>query len=145
MIYPSDLKDPIEEESCKFGKNCKQKFHVRSPVHKRSTECTKVSNDSVRLWQSADINTRVVQSNTPNREQGKCQKTLEIGSKVNWPQDKYELALQVKKRNRDKIQLANSDLAFQKWAEENPDNFGYIPLGPLLLPQTDSKNLVQTQ
>ena len=46
-IYPSDLIDPIEEESCKFGKNCKQKFHVRSPVHKQSTECTKVSNDSV--------------------------------------------------------------------------------------------------
>ena len=57
-----------------------------------------------------------------------------------WPQDKYELALQVKKKNKDKMQLANSDPTFQKWAKQNPDNFGYIPLGPLLLPRTNSKN-----
>ena len=86
----------------------------------------------------------MIQSNTPNIEQGKCQTPQKFGSKMIGPQDKYELALQVKKKNKDKIQLANSDLTFQKWAEQNPDKFGYIPLGPLLLPLTNSKNFCDT-
>ena len=71
-------------------------------------------------------------------------KPPKIGPKIIGPQDKYELALQVKKKNKDKIQLANSDPTFQKWAEQNPDNFGYIPLGPLLLPQTNNKKFLGT-
>ena len=109
---------------------------LKSPVHKQSTECTEVCNDTICLWHSADNNENMIQSNTPNIGQGECQK---FGSKMIGPQDKYELALQVKKKNKDKIQLANLDPTFQKWAKQNPDNFGYIPLGPLLLPQTNSK------
>ena len=115
------------------------KVILKTPVHKQSTKCTKVSDDNVRLWHSADNNETITQCNTPNREHRKCQKHQKLGSKISLPQDKYELALQVKKKNKDKIQLANSDPTFQKWAEQNPDNFGYIPLGPLLLPKTDKK------
>ena len=84
----------------------------------------------------------VLQSNNPNNEQGKCQITEKMGSKVIWPRDKYELALQVK--NKDRLQLAKSDLTYQKWAEQNPDNFGFIPLGPLLLPKTNNKHFWDT-
>ena len=86
----------------------------------------------------------MVQNNTPNIEQEKCQKPPKIGPKMIGPPDKYELALQVKKKNKDKIQLANSDPTFQKWVEQNPDNFGYIPLGPLLLQQTNNKKIFGT-
>ena len=135
------LPDPIyptSEVNSKFGKEGTQKIQ-KSLIHKQSTECIKVFNDIVPLWHPPDNNENV-QGNISNIEQEKCQKPPKIGSKMIWPQDKYELALQVKKRNKDKIQLANSDPTFQKWAEQNPDNFGYIPLGPLLLPRTNSKN-----
>ena len=129
------LPDPIypaSEVNSKFGKNGTQKIQ-KSPIHKQSTECIKVFNNTVPLRHPPDNNENV-QGNISNIEQEKCQKPPKIGSKMIWPQDKYELALQVKKRNKDKIQLANSDPTFQKWAEQNPDNFGYIPLGSLLLP-----------
>ena len=130
-IYPNSEAKPEQEI-------------LKSPVHKQSTECTEVCNDIVRLWHSADNNENVIQSNTPNIGQGECQKPQKFGSKMIGPQDKYELALQFKKKNKDKIQLANSDPTFQKWAEQNPDNFGYISLGPLLLPQTNSKKFCGT-
>ena len=123
-IHLPDPTYPTSETNCKFEKNCKQTIQ-KSPVHKPSTECTKVFNENVRLWQSADDNDKVVKSNTPSTEQGKCKKPHKIGSKMTWPQDKYELALQVKKKNKDKIQLANSDPTFQKCAEQNPDGFNY--------------------
>ena len=53
--------------------------------------------------------------------------------------DKYELALQVKNKNREKLYKAKSDLTYQKWNEQNKDKFGFIPLGPLIVPDTDKQ------
>ena len=77
-IYLPDPIYPTSEANSEFGKNGTQKIQ-KSPVHKQSTECTKVFNDTVRLWHSADDNENV-QSNISNIEQGKCKKTPKIGS-----------------------------------------------------------------
>ena len=136
-IQLSDPIHPTSEPKMK-GKT------LQTPIHKQSTECTKVSNDKVRLWHSAHNKDTEILGNTPSKERGKCQNSQKLGPKISWPQDKYELVLEVKKKNKDKIQVATSDPTFQKWAEQNPDNFGYIPLGPLLLPQTDKKKFCCT-
>ena len=53
--------------------------------------------------------------------------------------DKYDLALQVKNKNQEKLQKAKSDPTYQKWNEQNKDKFGFIPLCPLTLPDTDKQ------
>ena len=49
------------------------------------------------------------------------------------PEDKYQLALAVKNKNKQKIQSATSDPTYQKWSDQNSQKFGFVPLGPLLL------------
>ena len=51
--------------------------------------------------------------------------------------DKYDLELQKTNKNKVRISKANHDPTYQQWAHQNPDRFGFIPLGPLLLPSMD--------
>ena len=37
------------------------------------------------------------------------------------------------------MKQASADPTFQKWNKQNVDKFGFIPLGPLALPNTDKK------
>ena len=60
------------------------------------------------------------------------------------PEDKYELALTVKNKNKAKLQLASSDLTYQKWSDQNHQRFGFIPLGPLILPQNNFKRILNS-
>ena len=53
--------------------------------------------------------------------------------------DKYELALQVKNKSKEKLSDAKFDPTYQKWNSENKDKFGFIPLGPLIPPNTDKQ------
>ena len=54
-------------------------------------------------------------------------------------EDKYDLGLQVKPHNKDRLHQARSDPTYIKWNEQNADKFGFIPLGPLVLPVTDKR------
>ena len=53
--------------------------------------------------------------------------------------DKYNLGLQVKSHNKDRLWQARSDPTYIKWNEQTTDKFGFIPLGPLELPVTDKR------
>ena len=54
-------------------------------------------------------------------------------------EDKYDLALQVKNRNNEKLKNARSEPTHQKWNSQNKDKFVFIPLGPLTVPDTDKQ------
>ena len=72
------------------------------------------------------------------------QKQLKLCPKNCPPEDKYELALAVKNKNKQKLQGASSGLTYQKWLDQNQQKFGFIPLGPLLLPTTNLKRVIGT-
>ena len=55
------------------------------------------------------------------------------------PEDKYQLALAIKNKNKHKLQRASSDPTYQKWSDQNSPKFGFVPLGPLLLPNSNLK------
>ena len=65
-VYLLDQIYPAKETSGKFDTNSKHKIHVKSPVHKVSAGCRKVSSDNEHYWQSADNSVKVLQSDTPN-------------------------------------------------------------------------------
>ena len=61
----------------------------------------------------------------------------------NWvANDKYELALTVKNKNKQKLQSASSYPTYQKWSEQNQQKFGFIPPGSLLLPKSNLKHVM---
>ena len=60
------------------------------------------------------------------------------------PEDKHELALTVKNKNKAKLQVASLDPTYQKWSDQNHQRFGFIPLGPLILPQNNFKHVLNT-
>ena len=49
-------------------------------------------------------------------------------------EDKYDLGLQVKMHNKYKLDQGNSDTTYKIWWEQTEDKFGFIPLGPLVMP-----------
>ena len=69
----------------------------------------------------------------------KCQKPQKLCSESNPPDDKYDLALQMKSKNKTKMEQAKGDPTFKLWNQQTEGKFGYIPLGPLVLPESDKK------
>ena len=69
----------------------------------------------------------------------KCQKTRKFCSESYPPHDKYDLALQMKNKNKTKMEQAKGDPTFQLWNKQTESKFGYIPLGPLVLPESDKQ------
>ena len=57
--------------------------------------------------------------------------------------DKYDLDLRFRPRHRDKIEAAQDCVTFQNWDAQNSEKFGFIPLGDLLLPPIDLKNVTK--
>ena len=53
------------------------------------------------------------------------------------PDDKYDLALEVRNKNKQKIAMAKGNSTFEKWNQQNVEKFGFIPLNDLLIPQID--------
>ena len=53
--------------------------------------------------------------------------------------DKYRLALQMRNKNKERMRQANTDPTFKNWNNQNEDKFGFIPLGPLVVPKSDKK------
>ena len=53
--------------------------------------------------------------------------------------DKYDLGLQVKNHNKTRLYQAKSDPTHNKWDEQTVDKFGFIPLGPLVMPTSDKR------
>ena len=71
-----------------------------------------------------------------NREQN-CQKQAKLCPDI--VQDKYDLSLQVKMHNKLRLEQAKSDPTYIKWREQTDDKFGFIPLGPLVIPTSDKR------
>ena len=71
-----------------------------------------------------------------NREQN-CQKQAKLCPDI--VQDKYDLGLQVKIHNKLRLEQAKSDPTYIKWREQTDDKFGFIPLGPLVIPTSDKR------
>ena len=67
------------------------------------------------------------------------QKHSKFCSKNNTTDDKYDLALQTKNKNKIKMQQAKEDPTFDLWDQQTEGKFGYIPLGPLAFPKSDKK------
>ena len=57
--------------------------------------------------------------------------------------DKYDLDLRFRPRHRDKIVTAQDCVTFQKWDSQNSEKFGFIPLGDLMLPSINLKNITE--
>ena len=87
------------------------------------------------------------QARALNRKKGSNNKSTQNQDKTppkNLPEvpimdDKYGLALQVKNKNKEKLNNAKTDPTYQKWNSQNDDKFGFIPLGPLILPTCDKQ------
>ena len=54
--------------------------------------------------------------------------------------DKYDLELRFKPKHRSKIQQAKASPTFKKWDHQIKGKFGFIPLGDLVLPNSDDRN-----
>ena len=55
-------------------------------------------------------------------------------------EDKYALQAMFRPRHRDTIAAASNVKTFQNWNAQVNDKFGFIPLGDLLLPESNDKN-----
>ena len=74
----------------------------------------------------------------PIQKENKYQKTSKAHSGKNFRgEDKYDLELHTTNKNKMRIARAKHDYTYKLWADQNPDKFGFIPLGPLVLPNTD--------
>ena len=91
-----------------------------------------VGNNSEQLLQNSTL--RIVQQ--ADQKRGKMCPRNGVAN------DKYELALAVKNKNKQKLQSASSDPTYQKWSKQNEQKFGFIPLGPLLLPKSNLKRVM---
>ena len=67
------------------------------------------------------------------------QKHPKLCSENNSPQDKYDLVLQTKNKNKIKMQQAKGDSTFDLWSQQTEEKFGYIPLGSLVLSTSDNR------
>ena len=74
-----------------------------------------------------------------NSIQSQGQKVLKNSPQASIMDDKYELVLQVKNKNKEKLNNAKLDLTHQKWNSQNKEKFGFIPLGQLILSNTNKQ------
>ena len=75
-----------------------------------------------------------------NKHVGKnCQKHSKMCSKYDTLDDKYDLALQTKNKNKIRLKQASGHPTFQLWEQQTEGKFGFIPLGPLVLQKSDNK------
>ena len=68
-------------------------------------------------------------------------RTVKNGDKMcpDVAEDKYDLGLQVKMHNKYSLDQRKSDPTYKKWWEQTEDKFGFIPLGPLVMPSSDKR------
>ena len=78
----SDPLDPAEEATVKFGTSKEKIKQMNIPIHKVSTWCEKVPNESVRCQQSADTIVRMSNSNNPKKKHDKCKKNPKWAQKL---------------------------------------------------------------
>ena len=55
-------------------------------------------------------------------------------------EDKYDLQAMFRPRHRSIITAAGAVKTFQAWNEQTTDKYGFIPLGDLMLPESNDKN-----
>ena len=94
---------------------------------------------------STSVSNSALQGNQKTRQNhsehvdNKHQKHFKICPEHTTLDDKYDLALQTKSKNKIKLNQAKGDLTFQLWDQQTEEKFCFIPLGPLVLSQSDNK------
>ena len=109
----------------------------RSRVSALNTECRRVTHDHKQPGSVLIENNVVLKENNPNNDSSTNQKPGKSCPGGYLPEDKYQLALAIKNRNKQRLQKAISDPTHQKWLDQNTQKFGFVPLGPLLIPDSD--------
>ena len=109
----------------------------RSRVSALSTECRRVTHDHKQPSSVLIENNVVLKEINPNNDSSANQKPGKFCPGGYLPEDKYQLALAVKNKNKQRLQRAISDPTHQKWLDQNAQKFGFVPLGPLLIPDSD--------
>ena len=77
--------------------------------------------------------------NKSNNMEAENPKTPKMCSNDLGTDDKYRLALQIRNKNKERMRQANTDPTFRNWSKQNEDKFGFIPLGPLVIPKSDKR------
>ena len=154
----------VGQEHLGFECKTKNRFALVAPSTEiqgdNNTDCPSVENDHIVVAGCQENDTQLVRaskgstkittrrSNTNNHEgnQNKVnnietgsQKTSKMCPNDLGTDDKYRLALQMRNKNKEKMRQANTDPTFKTWNNQNEDKFGFIPLGPLVVPKSDKK------
>ena len=75
-------------------------------------------------WKGHNVHhNREVKNNTPQLK-NICQKHRP--NDLDEPEDKYDLALEVRNKNKQKLAMAKSNSTVQQWDRQNADMFGFI-------------------
>ena len=97
----------------------------------------KVCKQSKNIGKNQSIHIACNVNQSSQKEGQNCQKPSKLCPEM--PEDKYDLGLQVKSHNKDRLNQARSDPTYKKWSEQTDDKFGFIPLGPLVIPTSDKR------
>ena len=106
------------------------------------TWCKKVNIDHNKVIHVGNNSEPLLQNSALKIVQQADQKHEKMCPRNGVADNKYELALAVKNKNKQKLQSASSDPTYQKWSEQNQQKFGFIPLGSLLLPKSNLKRVM---
>ena len=102
---------------------------TKEKPHSRNT---KIYNNGSQRWGQN------LEQGTINNQNSAYQKTSKTHSTKNLQtEDEYDLELHITNKNKMRIAQAKHDPTYKQWEDQNSDRFGFIPLGPLLLPKTD--------
>ena len=137
LIKNTNTSPPVKKVS-----NTDKQIHDITKVSNTGTQSKQVSPYAKQLMQKQHNTDSWTQNSTPKVIKLTDQKHGKMCPKNHPPEDKYELALAVKNKNKIRLQQASSDPTHQKWSKQNQQRFGFIPLSPLLLPNTNLKRVL---
>ena len=95
----------------------------------QSVKVSKIKNNT--LKRQSGINTETICQNSDPNSITNCQKHQKMCPPNIKVDDKYQLSLQVRNKNKEKMKQASADLTFQKWNSQNEDKVGFIILASL--------------
>ena len=137
LIESKNTSPPVKNVADTVEQTC-----VNTQLLNTETRCTQVNPYHKQSMYERHNSDLLSQNSTSKMIQVADQKHGKICPKNYPPEDKYELAMAVKNKNKAKLQVASSDPTYQKWSDQNLQRFGFIPLGPLILPQKNCKHVL---
>ena len=134
LIESKNTSPPVKNVS-----NTLKQMYENTQLLNTGTRCKQVNPYHKQLIHKGHNSELLSQNSTSKMIQVADQNHVKMCPKNYPPEDKYELALAVKNKNKARLQDASSDPTYQKWSDQNQQRFGFIPFGPLLLPKNNLK------